>query len=145
MSSRAWLQRLGIMRAVIQSFVEAIAREVILWTSSLKSLPCRNYVQSGRRKTEGEKKRAIDLLRANRESSIGQAKCYRRIWAALLVVVQPRLSWLDRSIDRRGRSRGGRAKREDSWVEKRIWNLWAARYRHSYDRFERGMLDRMFF
>lgn len=138
------LQRLGIMRAVILNFAKAIAGEVVLWTRllSLRYAGIMFKTEDGRRKGETHNRFALSESRGvDRPGEILDTR------AGLLVVVQPRLSWLDRSIDCRGRSKGGRAKRKDSWVEKRIWNLWAARYRCSYGRFERGMLGigRVFF
>jgi len=110
------------MRAVIPSFVKAIAiGEVVLWTRllSLRYAGIMFKAEGGRRKGEETHNRfaSNESRGLNRPGEILDAQ------AGLLVVVQPRLSWLDRSIDRRGRSRGGRAKREDSRIEKRIWNL----------------------
>lgn len=136
------LQRLGIMRAVIPSFAKAIAGEVVLWTCllSLCVIPescLKRKKEEGRRKGEETHNRFASSESRELDRTAGEvlnaraglsSSCSRACRGPI-----------DRSIDRRGRSRGGRAKREDSWVEKRIWNLWAARYRRSYDRFERGM------
>lgn len=81
--------------------------------ASLKSLPCWGSCSRRNEEADGEEeRRTVDLLRANRASPDrpGTPSPGRTSEFTLVVVVQPCLSWLDRSIDRRGRSRGGRAK-----------------------------------